>query len=439
MFTRLNVPIVFSFMVLFLIYHPCTGQGFSNDNQGTKALGQGNAFTARASDPSAIWFNPAGMTQLKGTHFYLGGNGLTHNPSYFSQEYNETYHSDNGFLISPHFYLSHQFSKNLWAGLGFSTPINYLQNWGDDPLNNSVRTCDTFKLASYIFSPCMAFKINESISIGLGVHYLMSNIEIILWDRQEIENLARERLGETITDYYLRSIYSLSGNGLAFFGGIQARLSDAVIFGFSYQGGKDMETKGTLDYEHESTKYPSLDPLVQLGFPDGDITSQGSTAVHQFTFGLALVLGLKFEFEVNYNYKLWSQLEKWPYVLSNPVIDEDLEYYDEGGIPWYWRNSGCLRFGSEFHVNDSLDLRAGLSVSQSPIPGESLTLVVPDSNNTGIHLGLGYRINKLSIDIAYAYRFYGERANEIPNWESYGILVKKTQGSIFGISLGLEL
>src|SRR5690242_21707678 len=40
--------------------------------QGTAASGQGNAFAAQADDASAIHYNPAGMTQLRGVQLLTG-------------------------------------------------------------------------------------------------------------------------------------------------------------------------------------------------------------------------------------------------------------------------------------------------------------------------------------------------------------------------------
>ncbi len=45
--------------------------GFFNGAQGAKAFSLGNAFVAQADDPSAIFFNPAGIVQLEGTQFSL--------------------------------------------------------------------------------------------------------------------------------------------------------------------------------------------------------------------------------------------------------------------------------------------------------------------------------------------------------------------------------
>src|SRR5690349_2754441 len=41
-------------------------------NQDAEAIGRGNAFVATADDPSAIYYNPAGITQLDGNNLQVG-------------------------------------------------------------------------------------------------------------------------------------------------------------------------------------------------------------------------------------------------------------------------------------------------------------------------------------------------------------------------------
>ena len=41
--------------------------------QGAAASGMGNAFAAQADNPSALHYNPAGMTQLRGVQIMAGG------------------------------------------------------------------------------------------------------------------------------------------------------------------------------------------------------------------------------------------------------------------------------------------------------------------------------------------------------------------------------
>src|SRR5437899_12652878 len=46
--------------------------GFRDPDQDAAATGQGEAFVAQADDAAAVYYNPAGLTQLKGTTVALG-------------------------------------------------------------------------------------------------------------------------------------------------------------------------------------------------------------------------------------------------------------------------------------------------------------------------------------------------------------------------------
>ncbi|MCJ7508631.1 MAG: hypothetical protein MUO85_07885, partial [candidate division Zixibacteria bacterium] len=62
------VTIFVSSLILFLF-----SSAWSYDTPGTsvRATGMGGSFTAIANDPSAVFYNPAGLVQLKGVQFYL--------------------------------------------------------------------------------------------------------------------------------------------------------------------------------------------------------------------------------------------------------------------------------------------------------------------------------------------------------------------------------
>jgi long-chain fatty acid transport protein len=59
-------------MLVFSSPSEARGEAFRNPFQSAAAMGQGNAFTAQADGASAVFYNPAGMTQLPGIQF-LGG------------------------------------------------------------------------------------------------------------------------------------------------------------------------------------------------------------------------------------------------------------------------------------------------------------------------------------------------------------------------------
>src|SRR5512143_3819169 len=60
-------------LVLLFAAASANAAGFRLPEAGAKAMGMGFAFTAQADDPSAIYFNPAGLTQLDGQNVMVGG------------------------------------------------------------------------------------------------------------------------------------------------------------------------------------------------------------------------------------------------------------------------------------------------------------------------------------------------------------------------------
>jgi long-chain fatty acid transport protein len=69
---RWTAAFVFSIATMPLLATAAFGQAFRIQGQGAVAQGQSNAFSAQADDPSAIHYNPAGITQLEGVQTSFG-------------------------------------------------------------------------------------------------------------------------------------------------------------------------------------------------------------------------------------------------------------------------------------------------------------------------------------------------------------------------------
>src|SRR5512145_2712638 len=55
-----------------ILFRTVWGGGFQVPTHSARAGGRGDAFTAQADDPSAIYYNPAGLTQVQGTQASTG-------------------------------------------------------------------------------------------------------------------------------------------------------------------------------------------------------------------------------------------------------------------------------------------------------------------------------------------------------------------------------
>ena len=103
--------------------------GFVVTYQGAKSSAMADAFIAQADDPSANYYNAAGLTSLSGTQVSVGMITAFQTPWKFegssvngvSGSYSEEARSQ--VLVAPHMYFSQQLD-NIWY-LGFAITASY--------------------------------------------------------------------------------------------------------------------------------------------------------------------------------------------------------------------------------------------------------------------------------------------------------------------------
>ena len=408
---------------------------------GARALGQANAFTARASDASAIRHNPAGLVHLAGTQFYIGGSGFHHNPQISSGIFGGTYTSDNGLVMSPHLSVTHRLSERIGLGLSFSALSNYYQNWGDEPsASNPVpRDASYLRIRAYAISPAVALNLGGGFSIGGGLHYVMSSLQLRTWESEGLNDLLSDKTGLPVEPIFVSPLYTLSGNGIAFFGGIQWRVSPNAALGFSYHGGSGLASDGRLEFNLPAIGVAALDAGLAEMFPDQDLTGRIQSTVDQLSFGASIDLGTRIELEADLSLRLWSQLKPWTTTVSRPTSVSGVDVVSDERIEFNWNNAAGIRLGGEYHLGRSYDVRAGIFFDRSPIPGRYLVSVIPDSDRLGVCLGFGYRKNNLLIDIAAARIFSGARDEANVYQFVYDMQLNETRGFLLALSLGWQL
>ena len=118
-----------------LVAGPISAQavGFRLPNQDPEAIARGNAFVATADNPSAIYYNPAGITQMEGQNVRAGLYMVSAGVDYESPSGAKA-SPNSDFEPVPQFY--YVFSPNefpLSFGLGITRRTGYL--WTGDKTN----------------------------------------------------------------------------------------------------------------------------------------------------------------------------------------------------------------------------------------------------------------------------------------------------------------
>lgn len=146
--------------------------------QGAVAAGQGNAFVAQADDASAIQFNPAGLTQVRGIQSSLGTT-LMGGSIKFTGPGGMNSSGDLGGTVSTPFPSHFYFSANLKAlgakhlssmtiGVGVNSPFGSNTRYSlDNPFNTAVTSVGLPLLA---IKPTIAYRINDQLSVGVSAN-----------------------------------------------------------------------------------------------------------------------------------------------------------------------------------------------------------------------------------------------------------------------------
>ena len=96
-------------------------EGFALSDFGARGTALAGGMVARADDPSAVAWNPAGITQLPGTQIMVGMTAIQPSGTVDTVDrfgIGRSTDVDKHTWANPHAYLTHQFSDNLWGGIG---------------------------------------------------------------------------------------------------------------------------------------------------------------------------------------------------------------------------------------------------------------------------------------------------------------------------------
>ena len=163
-------------LLLFFILYPQLGhaQGVRFQPQGATAAGQGNAFSAQADDPSAIHYNPAGLSQVNGIQVLSGTTLVGGSVKYTSPTGVDSRGDFGGTIANPppsYSYVSANLGSlgwnslsNVTVGLGVNSPFGLNIRYPVDGPFNTVVTAAALPLIA--IKPTLAYKLNDQLAFG---------------------------------------------------------------------------------------------------------------------------------------------------------------------------------------------------------------------------------------------------------------------------------
>ena len=354
--------------------------GYFIYHQDTKAQGQAGAFTAQADNPSAIYYNPAGMSQLDSTQISLGSRFIRLESRYKNQQ---GLHEDLDaeWAVVPNLYITSDLgTEKLTVGLGAYAPFGLGTKWPGDGLLRYVTTDAGFQMVD--INPSIAYQILPQLSVGAGIDYY----NVYSYTSELKQNFV-------IGDAKVK--LDVDGDGWGFNLGGLWKPHPQHSFGLAYRSKVNIDFKGDLKYK---------DIPAGLGYPPGisyKVKESGSLpSVVSGGYAFKPIDALKLEADVYW--VEWSVMGTAK--LKNADTGAILQQIDDD-----WKDTWIFAFGGEYQLNQKVALRAGYSFQQNAIPEKSFRALVPDSDLHLIALGVGFNLEKFTLDLAYAYGMYTER------------------------------
>jgi long-chain fatty acid transport protein len=339
------------------------GLGLRVSDQDPSATARGNAFTATADNPSAIYYNPAGITALEGHHFRLGGYGIWLESHYTAND-GSTIDSKNPLQGVPQLFYTYKPEKWPVAfGLGFFSPYGLGMEWPED---SSFRTLSIQgQIAYYTVNPVVAWQIIPSLSVAIGATLNYSELD-------------------------LRQGILVSGDQFRFEGddmdagcnaGLMWRLHEKHSLGLNYRSAT------TMDYSGQAH--------TRLVFPAPFSSSESASVGFQYPQNIAAGWSFRptpaWNLEFNVDWTDWDRLDT--VVLRKRSGDLS--------SPYHWQSSFFYEWGVTRYFARKYSVSGGYIFSENSVPDKYFNPVVPDSDRHIFSVGLGYKGDKWRWDAAY--------------------------------------
>jgi long-chain fatty acid transport protein len=364
--------------------------GFRNPDQDARATGQGEAFVAQADDASAIYYNPAGLSQLRGTEITSGGM-ISFPNSRLQGAGDGAVMNTMSFL--PHFYVSTDLGapQSPWRfGLGFNVPFG---NAADFSKNGPFRYIATeTSLSVFNIQPTVSYQVNDQLSLGAGLN--------VYYGQTELNNRVPVVPGTPSFDG--RFHFYGDGTGLGGTAGLMWKITPQFTFGAVYRSPFRINFEG--------------DAVLKTPFGnDGPHPANSSIQFPQSAAGgLAFRPIKKLKLEVDVEWTDWDN-------LNNVVLHSTPSAAFNGHtIPFNWQSSMYYEFGAQYDITDKWVVRGGYIYSENSVPGSTFSPTVPDSERHVFSAGLGYSLSRIKWDIVYQYSLSRDRKVTIPLQDGLG-------------------
>ncbi|HEX7420744.1 MAG TPA: outer membrane protein transport protein [Thermoanaerobaculia bacterium] len=411
-------------LVLLTVAGTAFGSGFALFEQGAKATAMGGAFAATADDPSAIFYNVAGIAQQRHFTVMAGGTAINFANEFRGDPNDEFTSGTTGAyarhtFMPPNAYVTVPIANNLTFGLGLMTPFGLRTNWQAPWVGRFVSSDANVKTLD--IQPALAWQSGDGrIAIGAGADYRRGHI--ILQRNNGALNPFNGRITD-VANVYLNSDWD---SAWGYNVGVLFKPSDRFRIGASYRSDMDINFKGDATFTQISSGNAQFDAIVKSQLPPNQKISTTLPFPATAIIGLAVTTIPKTDLEFDYTRTSWSRFKSLDIAFATiPTLSR----------PENWKDSNSYRVGVNHAATDVWDVRFGLLYDQNPEPVEAVSPLLPDADREGVTFGVGYHSGPWIVDGTVFVLHFKDRSTQGLSGEGFNGTYK-TNASLLSLNLG---
>lgn len=372
------------------------------------AVGQGSSFagaTARADDPSFMFFNPATLGWLSGTQAAVVGSYIRPESEVESGTATRAailggspitggLGGDAGLnAFVPAVYTSAQLSPEWAIGLSVTSPFGLVTKYDTDfigryhALTSTLRTVNVAPTVSYRPVPWL------SIGASLQIQHAYARVSNAV-DFGAVGALAGFALGGGLRPGAADGRATVRGDDIAVGWTLGAvwEPADGTRVGVSFRSALFHKLEGDAYFQGAPGSFAN-----RGAFQNTDARAKLTTP-ENLSFGVAQRLGERWTLLGDLSWTNWSRFRELRVDFESgraPNVSEQ-----------NWRDTWSLALGAEYHATDALRLRAGGAYDQSPARDAYRTPRIPDSDRYWLSVGASYwALRNVELTAAYTHVF----------------------------------
>jgi long-chain fatty acid transport protein len=383
------------FGTIIALSSPLFSNGINLNGIGTKAVSMGGAFIGLADDFSAVFWNPAGLTQMKSSNLSLSGAAIFPTGTYQTDVFNAyglpsiDAQTESKVFPNPSLGYFKVLSEKLVVGFALYAPSGIGATWnGDDLTNFSPDFATSYNwesmMGAFVASPVIAYKVSDSFSIGATINliYGMLNMDRATPMGQYTEKIDGFSFGATF--------------------GAMIKPADWISIGLTVRTPSKLNFKGDAE----------MPGAALIGAPTTTEAEREMDWPLWGGIGIALKPTDKLTITADAQYTNWEKMGEIEIIYSDPTWQAVLA--NGSKMVLNWEDKVQIRFGLEYMVSETLALRAGYYTDPAPAPNTTLNILMPSISSNWICAGIGYYTDSFNLDLGFEYNLGGTDRDSDP-------------------------